>query len=291
VLLPVSFVATNIPHQSHGYPIGVPRRSTPDPLAVVVGARVRALRTAKGWNLEKLAWAGGLSSKGHLSDLENGRLVPTIATLHAIAEQLGVELVDLLLNPSESLRHRVMAATALVPPAQLARWLAEAEHGTPARAPAQGAVVEVVLARRAPRNAVPFVDLAAAAGTIGSGRSVTSDAWVKADAKSRQLPGVFAARVDGDAMEPLVPAGSVGLFRRPAPGNRTGRVFLVQHRGPGAPDDGGASLLKLIERDPRSEAHIILRSLNPAHPPLRIDARRHCVEIVAEFVRVLGRTA
>ena len=62
----------------------------------------------------------------------------------------------------------------------------------------------------------------------------------------------------------------------------------MQHRGPGTPDDGGASQLKLVERDPRSEAHLILRSLNPAYPPLRIDGRRESVDVVAEFVRVLG---
>lgn len=269
----------------------MPRRSDPDPLAVAVGRRIRALRSARGWKLEQLAWAGGLSSKGHLSDLENGRVMPTIATLHGIAEQLGVDIIDLLLNPDESPRHRLVAATAHLSPAQLARWTAEAEAVTAPVDHDAGDVVTVVHARRAPRNAIPLVDLVAAAGTIGPGRSVTSESWVKVDAKSKALPGVFAARVDGDSMEPLVPSGSVCLFRRPAPGNRKGRVFLVQHRGPGAPDDGGAYLLKLVDKDSRSDSHVILRSLNPAHPPLRIDARREGVDVVAEFVRVLGRAA
>ncbi len=271
----------------------MPRRSQPDPLAAAVGRRVRALRAAKGWNLEKLAWAGGLSSKGHLSDLEHGLLVPTIATLQGIAEQLGVDLVDLLLQPEESLRHRMMAATARATPAQLRRWLAEVEARTTATAtataaPRPGRAVDVVRARRAPRGGVPYVDLLAAAGTIGPGRSVASDAWVKVDAKTGALPGAFAARVDGDSMEPLVPSGSVCLFRRPGPGNRTGRLFLVQHRSSGASDDGGAYLLTRIDKDPRSESHVILGSLNPAYPPLRLDSRRAAVEVVAEFVRVLG---
>jgi transcriptional regulator with XRE-family HTH domain len=267
----------------------VPRRAQPDPLAVVVGQRVRALRAAKGWNLEQLAWAGGLSSKGHLSDLENGRLVPTIATLHGIAEQLGVELVDLLLDPAQSLRHRVMALTAQASPALLSRVLAELERHAAQAPPPAGDVVELLRGRRAPRGTIPFVDLTAAAGALGPGRSVTADAWVKVDAAARRLPDAFCARVDGDSMEPLVPSGSVCLFRRPAPGNRRGRAFLVQHRGPGAPDDGGAYLLKLVERDPRSDSHVILRSLNPAHPPLRLDGRRESIDVVSEFVAVLGR--
>jgi transcriptional regulator with XRE-family HTH domain len=266
----------------------VPRRSEPDPLAVVVGRRIRALRTARGWNLEKLAWAGGLSSKGHLSDLENGRLVPTIATLRGIAEQLGVELVDVLLVPETSLRHQVIAKTAHVPEAMLARWLAEAEAAVPSSSPSRPAPVAIVTGR-APRNGVPLVDLVAAAGQLAAGRSVGSHAWVKVDGKSRQLPGAFAARVDGDSMEPLVPSGSICLFRRPGPGNRAGRVFLVQHRGPGAPDDGGAYLLKFVDKDRRSDSHVVLRSLNPGHPPLRLDARRESIDVVAEFVRVIGR--
>ncbi len=265
----------------------MPRRPEPDPLAADVGRRIRALRERKGWNLEQLAWADGLSSKGHLSDLENGRTMPTVATLRGLATQLGVEALDLLLDPAQSLRHRLIEKTATAPAALLERWLREADAATPPP-PRRPADVVVVHGAR-PRSGVPFVDLVAAAGQLGPGRSVTSDSWVKVDGKSRQLPGAFAARVDGDSMEPLVPSGSVCLFRRPGPGNRRGRAFLVQHRGAGAPDDGGAYLLKRVEKDPRSESYVILRSVNPAHSPLRIDVRRESVEIVAEFVRVLGR--
>jgi phage repressor protein C with HTH and peptisase S24 domain len=250
---------------------------------------VRALREARGWNLEELAWAGGLSSKGHLSDLENGRLVPTIATLHGIARQLDVDVVDLLLNPDESLRHRAMAATSRASAAQLQRWLDELDAVPTSATAIPAPVVDIVQSQRAPRNAVPFVDLVATAGQLGPGRSVKTDAWVKVAGTAKTLPGAFAARVDGDSMEPLVPSGSICLFRRPGPGNRKGRVFLVQHRGAGVPDDGGAYVLKMVERDPRSESHVILRSLNPAHPPLRLDGRRASIDVVAEFVAVLGR--
>lgn len=268
----------------------VPRRSQPDPLAVAVGRRVRELRAAKGLNLEKLAWAGGMSSKGHLSDLEHGLVVPTIATLHAIAEQLDVELLDLVTFPDRSPRHRLVAATAQLPAEEISRLLADAEsHAAPRATPP--AAVAIIHAARAPRGAVPFVDLVAAAGALSPGRTVSTEAWVKVDGKSRQLPGAFAARVRGDSMEPLVPSGSICLFRRPAPGNRQGRVFLVQHRGASAPDDGGDYLLKFVERDEGSESHVVLRSLNPAHAPIRLDTRRVDVGVVAELVRVLGPAA
>jgi transcriptional regulator with XRE-family HTH domain len=93
----------------------VPRRPQPDPLAGEVGRRVRGPRIAKGWNLEKLRWAGGLSSEGHLSELENGRLIPAIATLQSIADQLGVELLDLVTFPKQSPRHQLVARTAQLP--------------------------------------------------------------------------------------------------------------------------------------------------------------------------------
>jgi transcriptional regulator with XRE-family HTH domain len=266
----------------------VPRRTEPDPFAAAVGRRVRALREAKGLNLEQLAWAGGLSSKGHLSDLEHGRLVPTIGTLSGIAEQLDVDIVDLLISPAESLRHRVIAATATMSLADLQRWLDDAAVRSPPAPPTRTPVIDIVHTPRAPRGGVPYVDLVAAAGQIGAGRSVRTEAWVKVDAKARLLPGAFCARVDGESMEPLVPSGSVCLFRRPAPGNRRGRVFLVQHRGAGAPEDGGAYLLKMVDRDPESETHVLLRSLHPRHPPLRVDTRREQVDVVAEWVRVLG---
>jgi transcriptional regulator with XRE-family HTH domain len=271
----------------------VPRRSTPDPFAAAIGQRVRALREARGWRLEQLAWSGGRSSKGHLSDLENGRLMPTIASLRGVAHQLGVDVVDLLVDPKQSLRHQLIAASAHLPPATLQRWLDEADAAVASSTTQAGELAPVVTiwrGSRAPRLGVPYVDLVAAAGTIGAGRSVgqDADAWVKVDAASKKLPGVFAARVDGDSMVPLVPPGSVCLFRRPGPGSRRGRVFLIEHRGAGSPEDGGAYLLKLIEKDPQSDHHVVLRSLNPKRGPLRLDLRREELRVVAELVSVLG---
>ena len=285
------FVTTNISIPLPGYTFMVPRRSTPDPFAAAIGQRVRAMREARGWRLEQLAWSGGRSSKGHLSDLENGRLVPTIASLQGVAQLLGVDVVDLLVDPKQSLRHQLIAASAHLPPATLQRWLDEADAAAATTQAGELApVVTIWRGSRAPRLGVPYIDLVAAAGTIGAGRSVGQDAeaWVKVDAASKKLPGVFAARVDGDSMVPLVPPGSVCVFRRPGPGSRRGRVFLVEHRGAGSPDDGGAYLLKQIEKDPQSEHHVVLRSLNPKRGPLRLDIRRDELRVVAELVSVLG---
>lgn len=263
-----------------------------DPLAASVGQRVRALREARGLTLEKLAFESGLSSKGHLSDLEHGRLMPTVATLRTLAERLGVELMDLVVFPETSVRHRLVAKTLGVPERRLEKLLAELDSiAAPARSgskPSRPAPVTVIHSKRGPRGAVPFMELEAAAGAMRAGKSVRSESWVKVDAAARALPGAFVARVVGKSMEPRVPDGALCLFRRPAPGNRQGRVFLVQVQSAGSPDDGGSYLLKLVERhgDGNNE-HVLLRSLNPAFAPLRVDPQRQRVDVVAELVRVL----
>lgn len=67
----------------------------PDPTAAAVGARVRELREQGGHTLSALARLAGIG-KASLSELEQGRRNPTLATLYALAGPLGVPLVALL---------------------------------------------------------------------------------------------------------------------------------------------------------------------------------------------------
>jgi transcriptional regulator with XRE-family HTH domain len=62
----------------------MPRRRTPDPLALTVGLRVKQLREEAGLTVEKLAYVTDVRSKGHLSSLEHGLVMPTVATLAAL---------------------------------------------------------------------------------------------------------------------------------------------------------------------------------------------------------------
>ncbi|GAA1999965.1 helix-turn-helix domain-containing protein [Nocardioides kribbensis] len=59
------------------------------------GARVRAVRRARGLSLAALAEAAGVG-KGSLSELETGRRNPTLDTLYALAGPLGVPLAALV---------------------------------------------------------------------------------------------------------------------------------------------------------------------------------------------------
>jgi len=60
-----------------------------------VGARLKQLRHARRLTQEQLAERAGLSYK-FLGELERGRGNPTLTTLAAVSEALGVRLVDLL---------------------------------------------------------------------------------------------------------------------------------------------------------------------------------------------------
>jgi len=60
----------------------------------IVG-RIRAKRLERGWTLEQLANATGLS-KGYLSQIENGDKTPTLGTLTKIAFGLDMSAVSLI---------------------------------------------------------------------------------------------------------------------------------------------------------------------------------------------------
>ena len=80
----------------------MPRRKHPDALALEVGQRIRALREEAGITQEQLAFTSELGSKGHLSSLEKGLVMPTVATLKALADRLGVLVADLVNDPGEA---------------------------------------------------------------------------------------------------------------------------------------------------------------------------------------------
>jgi transcriptional regulator with XRE-family HTH domain len=98
----------------------VPRRATPDAAALVIGQRIRELREEADLGLEELAHAADFS-KGHLSNLERGYVMPTVATLRGLADALGVLVADLVIDPEGSDREKVINLTRSVPKGTLKR--------------------------------------------------------------------------------------------------------------------------------------------------------------------------
>ncbi len=103
----------------------MPRRAKPDPLALAVGKRIRALREEAELTQEQLAYTSELGSKGHLSNLEKGLVMPTVATLKAIADRLDMLVADLVTDPREGDRAKLLELTRGLPAGSLRKLVKE----------------------------------------------------------------------------------------------------------------------------------------------------------------------
>jgi transcriptional regulator with XRE-family HTH domain len=64
-------------------------------VGAVLCRRVRELRQKKGWSLEAMSAACGVS-RSMLSEIERGRAIPTIVVAHRIAQAFGMSLGELV---------------------------------------------------------------------------------------------------------------------------------------------------------------------------------------------------
>ncbi|HRI63862.1 MAG TPA: helix-turn-helix transcriptional regulator [Polyangium sp.] len=78
----------------------MPSRRSPDPFAAQLGERIRKLRNDRKLSLSKLARLSGIS-RGHLSDLEQGKAVMTVGTLGNLGRGLEVPPFVILLVPKD----------------------------------------------------------------------------------------------------------------------------------------------------------------------------------------------
>jgi phage repressor protein C with HTH and peptisase S24 domain len=124
--------------------------------------------------------------------------------------------------------------------------------------------------------------------------SIAND-WIQYDTNTRFNPGMFAARVVGDSMEPLIPANSYCLFRAPVTGTRQGRRLLVWHRGVTDSDTGGQYTVKVYEsekvvaEDEWQHTRILLRPINANYQLIELTpSDEGDVRVLAEFVEVIG---
>jgi transcriptional regulator with XRE-family HTH domain len=111
----------------------MPRRKTPDRDAALVGRRIRALREEVGLTLEKLAYESDLGSKGHLSDIEKGLVIPTVKTLRVLAERLDVLVLDLVIDPEADPRQKLIDRTRGLTRGTLRKLLGQIPAASPRR--------------------------------------------------------------------------------------------------------------------------------------------------------------
>lgn len=66
-----------------------------------LGRKIRDLRLRRGLTVQRLAWAAGLS-KGFISQLENGRTSPSLATLQRLARALEISVAYLVVEEEQA---------------------------------------------------------------------------------------------------------------------------------------------------------------------------------------------
>ncbi len=141
---------------------------------------------------------------------------------------------------------------------------------------------------------LPRYALRSAAGPFGAAMGEEAAAvqdWVEAPAGLRLTRDMFVAEVAGESMQPLIPSGSLCVFRKFRAGSRNGLKVLVEDRG----DQAGARYTVKVYRSEKAasdedgwqQVRIWLESLNPAFAPIELNEETDRYAVVAEFVSLL----
>ena len=147
---------------------------------------------------------------------------------------------------------------------------------------------------------VPFFELAAAAGAFGPEQPAVDPrdhhTWLPVTGR-RLTRDMFALRVVGRSMEPVIRDGDYCLFRggEALAGSRNGRLVLVCLRDAADPDTGGKLTVKRYssvktgdDDDEFRHVRIELQPLNPDYAPIVIErADEGALRVVGEFIAVI----
>jgi phage repressor protein C with HTH and peptisase S24 domain len=146
------------------------------------------------------------------------------------------------------------------------------------------------------RTHLPKYSLRAAAGKFLENQEVTVEGWVEAPEGLRLTPDMFAAEISGHSMEPVIPDGSLCVFRHGVVGSRQGRLVLAENLETGGNDRYAVKRFQSKKSDSGSGEFdtgawrhelIRLESLNREYPDWNLDPDEEKYRIIAEFVRVL----
>ncbi len=139
---------------------------------------------------------------------------------------------------------------------------------------------------------VPRYSLAVAAGKFLDNDEVTEEGWEELPQGVKPAKELFAARIVGRSMEPLIPDQSLCLFRAGLIGSRNEKLVLVEMLGRGSNDRYTvkryrSEKIQDVEGN-WSHARIRMEPLNPEFEAWDLDAKEaENLRIVAEFVCLL----
>src|SRR5580704_17142807 len=137
------------------------------------------------------------------------------------------------------------------------------------------------------RTHLPRYSLRAAAGRFLDNEEIVQEGWLEAPPGMQQLDaGMFVAEIEGDSMEPLIPHGSLCVFRAGVVGSRAGRLVLAEDR------EANAYAVKRYKSEKTKGEEwqhnwIRLEPLNPSQDAWLLKPDEERYRIIAEFVRVL----
>lgn len=139
------------------------------------------------------------------------------------------------------------------------------------------------------RTHLPRYSLKAAAGKFLENEEISEEGWIEGPEDLRLATDMFVAEIAGHSMEPLIPDGSLCVFRYGVVGSRTGRLVLAEQLD--AVGNHRYAVKRYRSDIIQGEKRIRLESLNPEYPSWDLDPDPDSDEakyrILAEFVRVL----
>lgn len=139
---------------------------------------------------------------------------------------------------------------------------------------------------------IPELDLRAAAGPIDETQSPEPVGWIRPGGGIAITNKMFAGRVVGDSMEPIIPKGSLCLFERKFLASWHNKIVCLQLRDAMDPDTGGKMAVKWCrvrtDRDDFGESivKVTLESENPKYDPIELAGDEELSGIAA-FVGLL----
>jgi SOS-response transcriptional repressor LexA len=141
------------------------------------------------------------------------------------------------------------------------------------------------------RTHLPLYSLRAAAGKFLENEEVVEEGWFETPGDFRLDDEMFAARVVGHSMEPLIPDGSLCVFRYGVVGSRAGRLVLAEDLQ--STGNNRYAVKRYRSDKPQTgedtwrHTSITLESLNVEYKSWDLDPDEEKYRIIAEFIRVL----
>ena len=140
------------------------------------------------------------------------------------------------------------------------------------------------------RTHLPRYSLRAAAGKFLENEEITEEGWIEAPPNLKLTSEMFIAQISGHSMEPLIPDGSLCVFRKGVVGARDGRLVLVEDRQAFGGDRYTVKRYrskKTPAGDQWRHTRIWLEPLNKDYDPIELTDDEGQHPILAEFVCVL----